>query len=81
MAIVKYKIQTVKHTHLVSTYVVCERPSVMHLPARLPENFDQISPEHPCSGIWHRTPPPPKIKFFPRVQVQPYPEDPPPPQK
>ena len=36
--------------------------SVMHQPARLPENFDQIFPEHPCSGIWHRTPPPPQWK-------------------
>ena len=43
-------------TLLVST---CERLSVMHQPARLPENFDQISPKHPCSGILHRTPLPP----------------------
>ena len=47
---------------LVSTYVVCERLSVMHQPARLPENFDQILAEHPCSGISHRTPPLPKMK-------------------
>ena len=47
----------------------------MHQPARLPENFDQISPKHPCSGILHRTPP--QIKIVPRVQVRPYPEYPP----
>ena len=62
---------------LVSTYVVCERLSVVYQSARLPENFDQISPEHPCSGIWHRTPPLPKIKIFPRVQVRSYLEHPP----
>ena len=52
---------------LVSTYVVCERLSVMHQPARLPENFDQISPKHPCSGIsFQNSPPPPwKLKLFP----------------
>ena len=63
---------------LVSTYVVCERLSVMHQPARLPENVDQISAKHPCSGILHRTPPPPsqKSKIVPRVLVQPYPEHP-----
>ena len=43
---------------LVSTYVVCERLSVMHRPARLPENFDQNSGEHPCSGIWFQNTPP-----------------------
>ena len=63
---------------LVST---CERLSVMHQPARLPENFHQISPKHPCSGILHRTTPPPKIKIVPRVQVQPYPETVPLPRK
>ena len=42
-----------------------ERLSVMHQPARLPENFDQISPKHPCSGILHRTPLPWKLKLFP----------------
>ena len=62
---------------LVSTYVVCERLSVIQQPARLPENFDQISPKHPCSGIWFQnTPPPRQIKIIPRVQVQPYPEHP-----
>ena len=45
---------------LVSTYVVCERLSVMHQPARLPENFDQISPKHPCSGISFQNSPPPE---------------------
>ena len=53
----------------------------MHQPARLPENFDQNSREHPCSGIWFQNtlphPPPPKIKIVRGVQVQPYPEHPP----
>ena len=38
----------------------------MYQPARLPENFDQISPEHLCSGIWFQnTPSPQKLKFLP----------------
>ena len=61
---------------LVSTYVVCEILSVMHQPARLPEIFDQISVEHPCSRIWFQNTPPPKIEIVPRVQVWPYPEHP-----
>ena len=72
-------------TLLVSTYVVCERLSVMHQPARLPENFDQISPKHPCSGILHRTPPSPrKMKnsnFLSWVQIWAYPEHTPSPRK
>ena len=62
---------------LVSTYVVCERLSVIHQPARLPENFDQISPKHLCSGILFQNSPPLKIKIVSRVQVRPYPEHPP----
>ena len=56
---------------LVSTYVVCERLSVMH------------QPEHPCSRIWHRTPPPPpemkNTNFLYWVQIWVYTEHPPPP--
>ena len=58
---------------LVSTYIVCERLSVMQQPARLPENFDKILAEHPCSAIWHRTPPPSKWKtltFFPEFRSE-----------
>ena len=67
---------------LVSTYVVCERLSVMHQPARLPENFDQILQITPPPPFWNSVPedcPPPKIKIVPRVQVQPYLEHPTPP--
>ena len=48
--------------HLVSTYVVCERLSVMHQQAsktHASRNFWPNSPEHPCSGIWFQNPPPP----------------------
>ena len=37
----QFKIILYKY-YLVSTYVVCERLSVMHKQARLPESFDQI---------------------------------------
>ena len=43
---------------LVSTYVVCERLSVMHQPARFPENFDQILQNTPVTEFGSRTPPP-----------------------
>ena len=51
----------------------------MHQPVRLPENFDQILAEHPCSGISHRTPPPPPMKnsnFLSWVQIWAYTEHP-----
>ena len=63
---------------LVSTYVVCERLSVMHQPAKLPEIFDQILQNTPVLEFGSRTPPPPpkKIEIVPRVQVWLYPEHP-----
>ena len=64
---------------LVSTYIVCERLSVMHQQARLPENFDQILQNTPVLQFGSRTPP--QIKIVPRVQVQPYPEHAPPNEK
>ena len=74
-----------KPSFLVSTYVVCERLSVMQQPARLPENFDQILAEHPCSGIWYRIPPAsPEMKnsnFLSWLQIWAYTEHPPPPWK
>ena len=50
-------------------YVVCERPSVMHQPARLPEIFDQILQNTPVLEFGSKHPPPPKIEIVPRVQV------------
>ena len=44
---------------LVSTYVVCERLSVMYKQARLPEIFDQILKNTPALEFGSRTPPPP----------------------
>ena len=43
---------------LVSTYVVCERLSVMHEPAGVVENLVQNSTVYPYSAI-QNTPPPP----------------------
>ena len=53
---------------LVSTYVVCERLSVMHQQARLPKHmlpeiFDQILQNTPVLGFGSRTPPHPKIEI------------------
>ena len=56
----------ITHYCLVSTYVVCERLSVMHRQARFPEIFDQIV--HPCSGIRFQNTPSQNFKtliFFP----------------
>ena len=47
------------------TYVVCERLSVMHQQAKLPEIFDQIPQNTPVLGFGSRTPPPNEI--LPRV--------------
>ena len=49
---------------LVTTYVVCERLSVMHKQARLPEFFDQILQNTPVMEFGSRTSPP-QLKFFP----------------
>ena len=43
---------------LVSTYVVCERLSVMHKQGRLTEIFDQIAQNTPVLEFGSRTPPP-----------------------
>ena len=49
---------------LVSTYVVCERLSVMHEPAGVVENLVQNSTEYPYSAIqFQNTPPPQKIQI------------------
>ena len=52
-----------KMIFLVSTYVVCDRLSVMQ---RLPEsgkaNFVLKLARTPCYGIWYKTPPPPSRK-------------------
>ena len=55
---------------LVSTYVVCERLSVMHQPARLPEFFDQILQNTPVLEFGSRTPPPKKLKLFPEFKCE-----------
>ena len=47
---------------LVSTYVVCERLSVMHEPAGVVENLVQNSTVYPYSAI-QNTPPPQKIEI------------------
>ena len=51
-----------REASLVSTDVVCERLSVMHQPARLPENFDQIlqNTPPPILEFGSRTPPSPE---------------------
>ena len=46
---------------LVSTYVVCERLSVMHEPAGVVENLVQILQNTPIQ--FQNTPPPPKIEI------------------
>ena len=46
---------------LVSTYVVCERLSVMQRQARLPEFFDQIAQNTPVLEFGSRTPSPIEI--------------------
>ena len=51
---------------LVSTYVVCERLSVMHEPAGVVENLVQNSTVYPYSAIQNTPPPlppPPKMKI------------------
>ena len=45
---------------LVSTYVVCERLSVMHEPAGVVENLVQILQNTPILKYSFRIPPPPK---------------------
>ena len=49
---------------LVSTYVVCERLSVMHKQARLPEIFDQILQNTPVLEFGSITPPSPELIFL-----------------
>ena len=53
------KILTKVERFLVSTYVVCERLSVMQRQARLPEIFDQIAQFTPDLEFGSRTPTPP----------------------
>ena len=50
--------ETISWELLVSTYVVCERLSVMHEPAGVVENLVQNSTVYPYSAI-QNTPPPP----------------------
>ena len=64
-SIVNAKLTHLKQMHadtdLVSTYVVCERLSVMQRQARLPEIFDQIAQFTPKLEFGFRMPPPPEI--------------------
>ena len=66
-----------EYSWLVSTYVVCERLSVMQ---RHPESgkakFVLKILRTPYSGIWFRTTHPPPINFSLWIQVQPVPEYP-----
>ena len=48
---------------LVSTYVVCERLSVMHEPAGVVEILVQILQNTPILKYSFRIPPPPKMKI------------------
>ena len=50
--------------YLVSTYIVCERLSVMHQPARLPENFHRT----PLFWNFSQNTPRPKLNFFPEFK-------------
>ena len=50
-------------TYLVSTYVVCERLSVMHEPAGVVEILVQILHNTPILKYSFRIPPPPKMKI------------------
>ena len=50
-------------TLLVSTYVVCERLSVMHEPAGVVEILVQILQNTPILKYSFRIPPPPKIEI------------------
>ena len=52
-----HRIHWLSFHFLVSTYVVCERLSVMHHQAKLPESFDQILQNTLCSGIWFQNTP------------------------
>ena len=70
------QVDPLQNPWLVSTCVVCERLSVMHQPARLPENFDHILQNTP-TPFWNLVPEHPPL-IIKRVQVQPYPEHPPP---
>ena len=64
------RVERLKHqlfsvaTSLVSTYVVCERLSVMHDPAGVVENLVQNSTVYPYSAIQNTPPPPRKLKFM-----------------
>ena len=63
---------------LVSTYVVCERLSVMHEPAGVVEILVQILPEYPL--FWSRVseyPPPPENENCQRVQIREFQNTPP----
>ena len=53
----------VRSNLLVSTYVVCERLSVMHEPAGVVENLVQNSTVYPYSAIQNNPPPPKKWKL------------------
>ena len=67
---------------LVSTYVVCERLSVMQRQAGLPGFFDQNWQQHPILKCGTEHPPPPhkfpNSTFLPQVQMRPLAEQPPP---
>ena len=64
---------------LVSTYVVCERLSVMHEPAGVVEILVQILQNTPYSEIqFQNTPPPPENENSQRVQVREFQNTPPP---
>ena len=64
---------------LVSTYVVCERLSVMHEPAGVVEILVQILQNTPYSEKqFQNTPPPPKNENSQRVQVREFQNTPPP---
>ena len=59
---------------LVSTYIVCERLSVMHEPAGVVEILVQILPEYPYSELGTEYPPPQwKLSESPNPRVSEYP--------
>ena len=67
---------SVSCSSLVSTYVVCERLSVMHEPAGVVEILVQILPEYPYSELGTEYSPPPwKLSKSPNLRVS---ETPPP---
>ena len=59
----RYSCVNAVNSSLVSTYVVCERLSVMHEPAGVVEILVQILQNTPILKYSFRIPPPPQLKF------------------